>query len=56
MSPGSAEPAERYALRTVLPSRMLCPVMPCWFGNVPVPMVACAHAVTAGSEPVSALR
>src|SRR5215216_5541243 len=35
---------------------MLCPVIPCVLGYAPVPIVACAHAVTAGDDPVIALR
>ena len=57
MSPGSACPGVPYALRTTpSPSRMLWPVIPCWLGNVPVPIEACAHAVTAGNDPTIALR
>ena len=56
MSEGSACPGVRYALRTPAPSRMLWPVMPCSRGKPPVPIVACAHAVTAGNDPVIALR
>ena len=56
MSFGSAWPGVPYALRAAAPSRMLCPVMPWPRGNVPVPIVACAQAVTAGNDPVIALR
>ena len=53
---GLARPSP-YALRAPDASaRMLWPVMPWLRGNVPVPIVACAHAVTAGNEPVIALR
>src|SRR5438552_4784317 len=30
--------------------------MPWWRGNSPVPIVACAHAVTVWNEPMNALR
>src|SRR5512134_2226703 len=30
--------------------------MPCRLGNAPVPIEACAHAVTAGNDPTIALR
>src|SRR5205814_8706510 len=34
----------------------LWPEIPCPLGNAPVPMVAWAHAVTDGNEPMMALR
>ena len=56
MSDGSAWPGEPKALRTCVPSRMLSPVIPWVAGNAPVPIVACAQVVTAGNEPMIALR
>ena len=56
MSEGRARPGVPYAFRTVSPSRRLCPVIPWVLGKAPVPMVACAHAVTAGKDPVMAFR
>jgi hypothetical protein len=56
MSEGWARPGSPYALRTDPPSRRLWPVIPWVLGKAPVPMVAWAHAVTAGKDPVMAFR